>query len=258
MPTEIIPQAAGSFDIVPWVCVALLGAMCAYLAYRLVTQAKPKSEFKDWEACKELNKQEGARSAGRWVFLIVLGIDGHIMSTERAERIEGFLVRRNGEKIWECSPGCVWNFAGVPTAVVWGDKYQAVNFEAAEALTKLPLEVEEEGKKPLWSKLREAFGRRGKKDEKQTDDNLSTEEWSKILKDGVPVAAPWHVVRLDDMERFFASTTPSAFWAVGSRVFNGVEKKGKGLLDWILKHPVVLLIGVLVIFVVVVILPGMS
>ena len=147
MPTEIIPQAAGGFDIIPWVCVALLGAVCAYLTYRLITQARPKSDFKDWEACKELNKQEGPRSAGRWVFLIVLGIDGHIMSTERAERMEGFLVRRNGQKIWETTPGTIWNFAGVPTAVVWGDRYQAVNCEVAEALTKLPLEVEEQDKK---------------------------------------------------------------------------------------------------------------
>lgn len=258
MPTEIIPQAAGSFDIIPWVCVALLGAVCAYLAYRLITQAKPKSEFKDWEACKELNKQEGARSAGRWVFLIILGIDGHIMSTERAERMEGFLVRKNGEKIWECSPGCIWNLAGVPTAVVWGDKYQAINFEAAEALTQLPLEVEEAEHKQRWSKLREAFAKRGKKDETKVDENLSTDGWSKILKEGVAVAKPWHVVHIDEMEKFFASTTPSAFYAVANRVFNGVEKKGKGLLDWILKHPIVLLIGVLAVFVVVVIIPGMT
>ena len=255
MPTEIIPQAAGSFDIIPWICVALLAAACAYLTYRLITQAKPKSEFKDWEACKELNRQEGARSAGRWVFLIVLGIDGHIMSTERAERVEGFLVRRNGEKIWQTTPGCIWNFAGVPTAVVWGDRYQAVNFAVAEALTTLDLEPETEGKAPRWTKLREAFGKKKRSAESSEE---STDGWSKILDEGAVAAAPWHIVPLEKMEQFFAPTTPSAFFSVANRVFGGPEKKGKGLLDWILKHPIVLLLGVVVIFVVAVILPGLS
>lgn len=254
MPTEIIPQTSGGFDILPWVCVVLLALMCAYLAWRLVNTAKPKSEFKDWEDCKELNKQEGPRSAGRWVFLIVLGLDGHIMSTERAERMEGFLVRKTGEKIWECTPGSIWNFSGVPTAVVWGDKYQAVNFEVAEALTKLPLEVEEGGKKTLWTKLREAFAKG-----KPAEEAPSTEGWGKIYQDkGVAVATPWHVVQLEQMSRFFASTSPAAFYSVANRIFHGPEKSGKGILDWILKHPIVLLIGVLVVFVVVVILPGLS
>lgn len=255
MPTEIIPQAAAGFDIIPWICVALLGGICIYLTYRLVTSAKPKSEFKDWEACKELNKQEGPRSAGRWVFLIVLGIDGHIMSTERAERMEGFLVRRNGQKIWETTPGTIWNFAGVPTAVVWGDRYQAVNCEVAEALTKLPLEADNQDKKERWGKLRKAFAKR----EEKTEEGPTTEGWSKFYKEGgATVAAPWHVVDFEKMERFFAPTTPSAFYNIANRVFHGAETKSKGILDWILKHPIVLLIGVLAIFVVVVILPGLS
>lgn len=256
MPTEIIPQATGGFDIMPWVCVALLAGICVYLTYRLITQAKPKSDFKDWEACKELNKQEGARSAGRWVFLLVLGLDGHIMSTERAERIEGFLVRKNGEKIWEVTPGSIWDLAGVPTAVVWGDKYKAINFAAAEALTKVKLTADEAEKQPTWTKLREAFGKR--KTEKP-DESHETDGWAQVLEEGgVRVAAPWHMVHLEDMERFFAPTTPSAFFNVANRIFHSPEKSGKGILDWILKHPIVLLIGVLAIFVVVVILPGMS
>lgn len=234
MPTEIIPTAAGGFDMLPWILVVLLACMSAYLAYRLITTATPKSSFEDWEACKKLNGQEGAKSAGRWVFLIILGINGHIISTERAERFEGALYRRSGERIWEMKPDSIWNLAGVPTAFVWSDRYTAINIEAGEAITK--------------KSLKDALKRKDAKEEQEKDPKLTTDGWyaaQQLFQDEEPepVGAPWHVVDISSMREWTAATTPSQFYNLVHRIVATPKKSGSGILSWILDHPLYVVLG---------------
>lgn len=234
MPTEIIPTAAGGFDMIPWILVVLLACMSAYLAYRLITSATPKSSFEDWEACKKLNAQEGAKSAGRWVFVIVLGINGHIISTERAERFEGALYRKSGQKIWEMKPDSIWNLAGVPTAFVWSDRYTVINIEAGEAITK--------------KSLKDALKRKDKEQEKE-DQALSKDGWyaaQELFQDEEPelVGAPWNVVDINRMREWTAPTTPSQFYNLLNRLITMPKKSSKGILSWILDNPLYLVLGV--------------
>lgn len=248
MPTEIIPTASGSPDILPWVLVALLACMCAYLTYRLITAAKPKSSFEDWEACKKLNAEEGTKSAGRWVFLIVLGIDGHIISTERAERFEGGLYRRSGKKIWETKPGTIWNLGGVPTAFVWSDRYTALDIEAGAAIVKK-------------RSLREIL-RKENPEEKTEDPILSRDGWYTARtswddNQDETVGEPWHIVPVDRMRDLVAPTSPSMFFNIATRINSIAGKKSGGLLKWILDNPLLLVLIVAGIAFVVLFLPKM-
>lgn len=230
MATEIVPTASGGFDILPWIICVLLAGMCAYFAYQLITQAKPKSYFEDWEACKKLNAEEGARSAGRWVFVLVLGINGHIISTERVEKFEGALYRKDGKQIWEIKPDSLWNLAGVPTAFVWSDRYTCINLEAGEALTKKSL-------KEIIKNKREG----------KDDPNLSTDGWyaaHQLFEDENPeiVGTPWHVVDVAKMRDWTAPTTPGQFYGLINRIIDMPKKKSKGILSWILDNPLIIIL----------------
>lgn len=248
MPTEIIPSASGGFDILPWVLVVLLGCMCAYLTYRLVNTSKPKSAFEDWEICRELNAKEGPRSNGRWVFTIVLGIDGHIISTARTERFEGFIYQKSGKKIWETKPDSIWNLAGVPTIFVWGDRYTAIDIEAGEAIQK---------KISMKAELRKMLKKEEGEKKEEEDPARSRDGWYKnrlAWDDNEPetVGAPWHIIDIVRMRDLVASTTPSSFFNIASRINTIVDKKGSGLLSWILSNPLILVLGAVAVVVVII------
>lgn len=281
MPTELTATASGGLGtLFPWLIAIVLGVICVYLVLKIAKIQKPKSTLEDYEAVKELNIREGRRFEGRWVLVFVLGIDGHIISTERVERFEGCLYTAEGRKLYEVKPNSIWNFGGVPATFCWGDRYRNCDPVTDEAVVKNIMRINNQ-RASLFDKIKDGIATLKNPEQKQelTDaiktninDNPATidypidgwrdlaDEFEKEHPDitAEVVGAPWHLVDFEAMRMTVPPTQPSLFFNVLDRLQNTpTQKKKLGLLEWIKKNPLVFGIIVCVIAAAFILLPNM-
>lgn len=265
MPTELTATAASTGNmgnLFPWLIAIILGVICIYLVMKIAKLQKPKSTLEDYEAVKELNIREGRRFEGRWVLVFSLGIDGHIISTERVERFEGMLYSSNGRKLYEVKPNSIWNFGGVPATFCWSDRYRNCDPIVDEAVVKNIMRINN-NRESVIDKLKNTIAALKNPETKQElkdnvmanlNENPATidypiDGWKQLAAEfekehpeieAEKVGAPWHVVDFEAMRVTVPSTQPSLFFNVLDRLQNAPTKKSSlGILDWIKKNPII-------------------
>lgn len=262
MPEIVATTSTAGASIIPWVVVILLAAICVYLVFRISKITKPRASLEDYEAVKRLNIDEGKRFQGRWVLVFCLGIDGHIVNTERMERFEGWLFSESGRKMFEVKPGSIWNFGGVPAVFCWDDRYRTIDPVIDEAVLKNVNRINDNRKRTL-----EEFKEAVKNNMQDTPDEYPIDGWKalnaefeKEHPDIQPacVGQPWCEISFDDMRAVTPATQPSLVFNIIERLTNKpIKKNSLGILDWIKKNPLVFGLIVFGIIAAVVFLPGM-